>query len=133
MYMITRETVTRRYSTIPPPLFTAEPASSFNFTPSTVLQLNCKGEFALNILDNLIVVHSMTMKLTMIFDVKAQNGNLPVVCSLPLGPMYVKPRSVATPEGGMVDIGEDDNVACEQTPPRKSSQFDSKLWTFLTL
>ncbi|XP_077990884.1 regulator of MON1-CCZ1 complex-like [Glandiceps talaboti] len=70
-----------------------------------VLRLNMSGRFALNVVDNLIVVHHQASKTTMIFDIKlggeSHDGyvtyHLPVLAPLPIKPFKLKITGLHVP------------------------------------
>ena len=65
-------------------------------------------------IDNLVLVHAISSRLTMIYDIKGVHCSLPVVTPTPLAPMYVRPRKLI--EGNReTEIKEDQNVACRPT------------------
>lgn len=73
-----------------------------------VLKLNMSGRFAVNVLDNLVVVHHQASKTSMIFDVKlvcaaATSGGVnhhePVLAPLPIKPVKLKVSGIPTAQG----------------------------------
>ncbi|KAJ8033464.1 Regulator of MON1-CCZ1 complex [Holothuria leucospilota] len=71
-----------------------------------ILKLNMTGRFAVNVLDNLVVVHHQASKTSMIFDIKLTAGSLgavnqhePVLAPLPIRPVKLKVSGIPTAQG----------------------------------
>ncbi|XP_002737795.1 regulator of MON1-CCZ1 complex-like [Saccoglossus kowalevskii] len=68
-----------------------------------VLRLNMSGRFALNVVDNLIIVHHQASKTTMMFDIKLGgdfdgyiNSHYPVLSPLPIKPFKLKVTGITS-------------------------------------
>ncbi|XP_072016705.1 regulator of MON1-CCZ1 complex-like [Amphiura filiformis] len=81
-----------------------------------VLKLNMSGRFAINVVDNLVVVHHQASKTSMVFDIRLAtdetdgyvNFHLPVLAPLPIKPVTLTMAGIPTQTGlEMREVGVD--------------------------